>query len=284
MPSASEFYRGKVAIITGAASGIGFALANTLAGYQCHVVMTDIDSIPALPHSSANSETWTRQLDVQNQEAVAELIREVTEHFQRLDLMFNNAGVAVGGPAFETELCEWHKTINTNVLGVINGSHCAYQYMLKQGFGHIINTSSVVGILPNVLAPAYTTSKVAVAAYSLQLQLEASAFGIKVHTLLPGAVDTPILVGGNHGRPPLGISKEKLQRYWKRHHPISSGQFALSALDAIAKGKTWIILPSRWRYLPILGRYIPGLWLWHSKKLIRKQTWFKQIFAMNHTQ
>lgn len=267
----NNFYADKVALITGAASGIGFALAQELAKKQCRVIMVDLDSIAPLPFDP-NNLCQRHKLDVCDRAAYEKLFNEVTTQFGRLDFIFNNAGIAIGGPAAEYDNQEWQKTIDVNILGVTNGIHLAYQYMRNQGFGHIINTSSIVSLFPNVLTPMYSASKAAITVLGQQLQLEAKAFGVNIHTLAPGAIDTPILTGGLHGRAPHGVSTEQLLRYWQRMRPMPAEQFAQQALRAIAHGEHLIILPQRWRYLVWLSRFLPPFWLWYSRKVLSERT------------
>ncbi|WP_219914110.1 SDR family oxidoreductase, partial [Bacillus paranthracis] len=136
----------RVAIITGGASGIGKALAIQLANKDIFVIIADINETSGqeLVNNIKNNNQLARfeYLDVTNAESVEELIIKIVNEFGRIDYMFNNAGIAMYGEVFDMSLDNWKHIIEINLLGVIYGIQLAYQFMKKQGFGHIINTAS----------------------------------------------------------------------------------------------------------------------------------------------
>ena len=107
--------------------------------------------------------------------------------------MFNNAGIAIGGSAHDYGIQEWNQIIDVNLRGVVNGVQAAYCIMIKQGFGHIVNTASITGLMPTPGQVAYSMTKHAVVGLSLSLRAEAALLGIRVSVLCPGAIRTPIL-------------------------------------------------------------------------------------------
>src|ERR1043166_5903592 len=130
---------GRIAIITGAASGIGRALARQGAG--------------AAPPAA---------LDVRDAAAVAALVRSTYDSHGRLDVMVNNAGIAIGGEAYELLLAHWDRAIDVNLRGVVHGVQAVYPLMVRQRSGHIVNTASLAGLLPAPGATAYAMTKHAV--------------------------------------------------------------------------------------------------------------------------
>jgi NAD(P)-dependent dehydrogenase (short-subunit alcohol dehydrogenase family) len=234
--------------------------------------MTDIDLPAPVGNLIPMQECWARRLDVRDRAAFTHLFEECVAHFGKIDFMFNNAAIAIGGAASEYAGDEWQKLIDVNLIGLTNGVHLAYKQMRKQHFGHIINTSSIASLFPDVFTPIYSASKAAVTNLGMILRLEAEQYGVQVHTLVPGVIDTPILIGGKHGRGPHGISLEKLQKYWQKMQPMPPGQFANKALDAIALNKHLIILPKRWRLLAWCFRFCQPLWYWHSRRMLKRMS------------
>ena len=270
----SNYFKEKVVVISGGASGIGKALAEQLATHKSYVVLLDRDIAAAqsfcqdLQNAGANACAYA--LDVRDREAFTLCIQQVLERYKRIDVMINNAGIAIGGPAFEYSPEDWKYIVDVNLNGVIHGIDAVYGIMRKQGFGQIVNTASVVALFPNVLTISYSCTKAAVHSLSMTLRLEAKNFGIKVNSLCPGAVDTPILLGGQFGRISHGVSKAMLQRYWKKMQPMSAERFAHLALIGISKNRACIILPKWWHCFVWSYRLCVPIWLRYSNKMLQK--------------
>jgi NAD(P)-dependent dehydrogenase (short-subunit alcohol dehydrogenase family) len=186
----------KVAIVTGGASGIGQAICQELAERHVFVVITDINEREGkrleaeLNHHSDTSRFV--YLDVTNDKGVEQVVKEVYKEFGRLDYLFNNAGMAMYGEMYDTSLEHWKEIMDINLWGVIYGTQVGYQIMREQGFGHIVNTSSAAGLGPSPLSTAYSTTKHAVVGLTTSLHYEAEEYGVKVSTLCPTFIDTPI--------------------------------------------------------------------------------------------
>src|SRR4051794_31394559 len=151
----------RIAIVTGGASGIGRAIATALVRRGDTVTVADIDKQRAEEVAERLSELGTAEaagLDVTDAEAVGALFGSVKDRHGRLDLVFNNAGIAVGGGTEELTLDHWNKTIDVNLRGVVHGVHAAYPIMLAQGSGHIVNTASLAGLVPAPMMLPYTTT------------------------------------------------------------------------------------------------------------------------------
>lgn len=193
---------GKVAIVTGAARGIGKALAELLGERGCYVVLADIDgallseTVDGLRAAGMQSEGHV--VDVREPAAVETLIRGAYSSLGRIDYLFNNAGINVFAELLDTSLEDWNQLIDVNLRGVMHGVHFAYPLMCDQGFGHIVNTASIAGIAPTPGEGAYAATKHAVVGMSLALRIEAAAHGVSVSLVCPGAVDTPILRSSKH--------------------------------------------------------------------------------------
>jgi NAD(P)-dependent dehydrogenase (short-subunit alcohol dehydrogenase family) len=187
-------FRPKVSIVTGGASGIGLEIARELHRRGSHVVLADLDEVKA---KSAADDLGARasaaQVDVSDAEAVRALVDSVVAEHGRLDVMVNNAGIAVGGLLEELDQRHWDKALDVNLRGVINGVMAAYPHLTRQGSGHILNTASLAGLIPAPAMLPYTTTKHAVVGLSTALRAEAASLGVKVSVLCPGFVDTPLL-------------------------------------------------------------------------------------------
>jgi NAD(P)-dependent dehydrogenase (short-subunit alcohol dehydrogenase family) len=254
-------YEGAVAIITGGASGIGRALGEELARRKAEVVLADLqvdvaDEVAA-GITRAGGKASSVRLDVTDCDAVKGLVENVVAAAGRLDYMFNNAGIGIGGEVEHYEIHDWYRVIDVNLRGVINGVQAAYPIMKRQGFGHIVNTASVAGLVPVAGMLSYSTSKHAVVGLSTCLRVEAAALGIRVSALCPGAVETAIKLGKVLHAPPPEVQR----RLWEQGHPISPERLAREALVAVAKNKAIIVIPWWWKFLWWLYRLSPTLGL-----------------------
>ncbi|RJP27179.1 MAG: SDR family oxidoreductase [Actinobacteria bacterium] len=191
-----EDYKGRTAIITGGASGIGRALTEELAQRGAQVTLADIDA--ALLEKTVASlaaggyDVKGATLDVTDFQAVKKLVEESASDYGRLDYMFNNAGVVIGGEAHDFSYEDWHRVIDVNLYGVVHGVGAAYPLMVKQGSGHIVNTSSLAGLTPATGEISYTTSKYGIVGLSNALRSEGAYYGVKVSVVCPGFIRTPI--------------------------------------------------------------------------------------------
>jgi NAD(P)-dependent dehydrogenase (short-subunit alcohol dehydrogenase family) len=135
-------------------------------------------------------------VDVTNFAAVEHLVQETVARAGRLDYIFNNAGIGIGGNASHFGIEDWNQMMDVNLRGVIHGVEAAYKIMVAQGFGHIVNTASLAGLTPSPGGVAYATAKHAVVGLSNSLRAESARMGVRVSVLCPGFVRTAILEGG----------------------------------------------------------------------------------------
>lgn len=193
MPSYRTFHD-RTAIVTGAASGIGREIAVQLGAGGAIVLVTDLPGkdldavVTAI--TAAGGRASARPVDVTQPEQIQAAIDEVVAVHGRLDLMFNNAGVAIFGEFELVTLEEWDTTIDVNLRGVAHGSTLAYQQMVRQGSGHIVNTASAAGLVPVPLQVHYVATKHALIGLGKTLALEAADHGIDVTTYCPAFVES----------------------------------------------------------------------------------------------
>lgn len=259
---------GRVALITGGASGIGRALGEALAERGVRVVLADrqreLAETVAVEIRRKGRSARAFGLDVRDEHAFAELVDEVQQHYGRIDLFFNNAGIGVGGPAESFEASDWYDVLDVNVTGVVHGIRAVYPLMIRQGHGHIINTASIAGLITTSNMTSYTASKHAVVGLSKGLRVEARRHGVKVSVLCPGFVRTAILTGGEFGRMRMPHLAGQLSEMIERTRPMDPAVFAQKALKAIERNEAIIVFPRWWRALWLLDRISPtvSLALW----------------------
>ena len=178
----------------------------------------------------------------------------------RIDYLFNNAGIGVGGEVDSYTLEDWNDVFDVNLRGVAHGIQAVYPIMIRQHSGHIVNTASMAGLVAGPLQVSYTASKHAVVALSKGLRTEAEHHGVKVSVLCPGAIRTPILTGGKYGRmKSVGLSEEELLKMWEPSRPMAPEKFAERVLRAVLRNDAIIVVPAWWKALWYLDRLSPGL-------------------------
>jgi short-subunit dehydrogenase len=268
----TRLFDGSVSVITGGASGIGRALGEELANLGGDVVLADrqyeFAEEAASKIQSSGGKAEAVKLDVTDFDAVEELLREVISRKMHLDYMFNNAGVCIYGDTSLHTIDDWQMIIKVNLLGVANGVQAAYPIMVKQGFGHIVNTASLAGLIAGSGSISYTATKHAVVGLSKMLRAEAQSAGIRVSVLCPSFVDTPILDGGKFGKMLMDISPEQQRDLWdnQKFKPMSARAYARKALRAVARNKAIVIIPFWWHILWWIDRLSPNIGIWLAEK------------------
>jgi NAD(P)-dependent dehydrogenase (short-subunit alcohol dehydrogenase family) len=257
-------YEGKVAIITGGASGIGAALGRELARAGAEVVVADrqIDLAERVASEirSGGGRASAVEVDVRVFPALARVVDETVRRLGAVDYFFNNAGIGVGGEMDNYELRDWDDVFDVNLRGVAHGIQAVYPVMVRQRGGHIVNTASVAGLIATPGQGSYTATKHAVVAISKSLRVEAKHHGVRVSALCPGAIRTPILSGGKYGRTNVvGLSEESVRAKWEKLRPMDVDVFARKALQAVARNEAIIVIPGWWKALWLLDRLAPSL-------------------------
>jgi len=234
----NEYYQDKICIVTGANSGIGYALSEELLNRGSTVYMAGRNpekvEKAAVQLSAHEERVRTLVVDVTKQEQVQTAIESTAAEAGRLDMLFNNAGISLLG-LFETAtLDDWKKMIDTNLWSVIYGVHAAVPIMLKQGFGHIVNTSSVGGIIPFPMQALYNCIKYGVTGLSESLRYEYAEKGLRFSAICPGATATAIY------EKQLGKTDNKMKVPATAYPADKAASFVL---DRVAEQKGIIIVP-----------------------------------------
>jgi len=184
-----EYFCDKGCVVTGAASGIGFAVSEALLQAGAVVFMADRDT-KMLTSSAEQLGTYAGRvhsmtIDVTSQEQVQQMVEEAVARHGRLDFLFNNAGIGGTMPIGDATLEHWRRIIDLNLWGVIYGIHASLPIMRRQGSGHIINTASAAGLIPFPYQALYCTTKYAVAGLSESLRFELGDEGIHFSVVCP---------------------------------------------------------------------------------------------------
>jgi NAD(P)-dependent dehydrogenase (short-subunit alcohol dehydrogenase family) len=264
----NNYYCDKVVLITGGGSGIGRGLSQKLAIAGATVICTDIDRDKAAQTVSliSNKKAVALKLDVTMSDDFETVVEGIVKQYSRLDLIFNNAGIAVSGEIRDIAIADWKKIIDINFMGVLYGSQTAYKYMLQQGSGQIVNIASAAGLVDYLaLMAPYSVTKHAVVNYTKLLRFEAKTLGIKVSVVCPGFISTSI--GKNAVAPNANQSWNE-----KAVNDVAAGIPVDAAVDNILKGvaanKEIIIFPFKAKVVYLFARLFTGLYKLGVQKMV----------------
>jgi NAD(P)-dependent dehydrogenase (short-subunit alcohol dehydrogenase family) len=264
---------GKVAFVTGGASGIGAALAAELVerGAQVWIADRQIEDAQELAQRlrEAGGQAHAIELDVRSYPDFEYAVGEAVRHSGRIDYLFNNAAIGVAGEVDSYALEDWYDVFDVNLRGVVHGIQAIYPIMIGQGFGHIVNTASMSGLVATASQASYSATKHAVVAISKTLRLEAERHGVQVSVLCPGAVRTPAITGGKYGRTHR-YRDEGLRAMAERGRPITPEKFAKRALHAVLRGRAIVVIPAWWKPWWYLERLSPTLSMRFAKLVMLK--------------
>lgn len=190
----SQALSGKVAAITGAASGIGLECARTLIGAGARVVLVDRNEKAVREASGALGEgAIPLVVDLTDPSSVATMLPGILAAAGQLDIFHANAGMYVGGPVVEGDPDVWDRVLNLNVNATFRSVHAVLPYMMERKSGDVIVTSSIAGLVPVVWEPVYTASKFAVQAFVHTVRRQVAKHGVRVGAVAPGPVITPLI-------------------------------------------------------------------------------------------
>ncbi|MEZ5185437.1 MAG: SDR family oxidoreductase [Candidatus Nanopelagicales bacterium] len=267
-----------IALITGGGSGIGAATGTLMAKNGDTVILADVDQDAADDVAAAivaaGGKAESAALDVAEAKAFTALVDRVVTDHGRIDLIFNNAGIGVGGPIEDLTIEHWQRIVDVNIMGVVNGIRAAYPHMIEQGDGHIVNTASLAGLVPSPMLAPYAMTKHAVVGLSLSLRPEAAAHGVRVTALCPGPTETPILDSkGPHDLPPNESvsARDLLLKATGEIYPVED--LAEDLLRGISENKACIVTPRRARLAWWLHRLLPS---YLEKNAVRLVDWARR--------
>ncbi len=266
-----EIFQDKTAIVTGGASGIGKGLCEVLGRNGANVVVADLNDEDAKKVAAALQESGGRaeavKLDVTVEEDVRALVEKTAADNGKLDYLFNNAGIGIGGEVQDMDLDHWTRIVDVNQWGVVYGTLAAYKVMVRQGSGHIVNTASGAGLVPSPLLTAYSMTKHAVVGLSTGLRAEGAELGVRVSVVCPGYIDTPIFDSSEY----VNTSKETTMSVVPSSlKAMSAEDCARAALRGVARNRAIIPVQAPAYIMWWLNRLNPRIMDAQSQKIISK--------------
>ncbi|OBI55637.1 SDR family oxidoreductase [Mycobacterium sp. E796] len=256
-------FKDAVAIVTGGGMGLGEALCEELGSRGAKVVVADIDDEAACLVAAHLKQIGVPArgvcVDVADPAAVAALIESTVAEYGRVDYMINNAGIAIGGDSRDLSMQQWRHVLDVDLLGVVYGTVHAYQVMTRQGHGHIVNISSLSGLVPQPGNAPYCTSKHGIVGLSLSLRAEGADLGVKVSAACPGDMKTRIY----DNMVVVNMPRERVATLSRRTHYLMPQMSAPAAARAILRGvernRPLIVFPAAVQVIWHVYRRWPGL-------------------------
>lgn len=255
-------FDGKRVFITGAARGIGFAMATHACARRAQVVVADVDEeaakeAAAKVNAGGKGRALGVALDVTDAAAYEDVYARVENDEGEIDVAIHNAGVATVGFVETLPLEEWRRVIDVNLFGVVHGVHVAYPRMAARGRGHIVNVASLAGLIPFPSGAPYAASKHAVVGLSESLRAEARAVGVGVTCACPGYIGTDIFTSSHY----VGVKSERLLKMVPIS-PMAPGACAAKILNAAQKDRGLVVVQAEAKLSALSRRFFPRLYAW----------------------
>lgn len=271
-------FSGKVAAITGAGSGIGRALALRLARRGCHLALCDVNE-----RGLAATVEWARRtgvrvsgdrVDVANREAVYRWADRVAEEHGRVNLVFNNAGVALGSAIEGGSYEDFEWLFDINFWGVVHGTKAFLPHLRASGEGHVVNVSSVFALISVPGQGAYNASKAAVRGFTdaLRMELEMSGAPVSATSVHPGGINTNISRNsrGDASVEKLGLDTERGREKFDKLLITDSEEAARAVLRAVKKNKRRVLVGRDAYFIDGMARLLPSAYQHAVKRFVRR--------------
>jgi short-subunit dehydrogenase len=269
---------GKVAAITGAASGIGRMLAVGLANENCHLALSDVNE-KGLEETKqmigTKVKVFTAIVDVADKDQMEGFAKDAAEFHGGVDIIINNAGVALGDFLETVPMEDFKWIMGINFWGVVHGTMAFLPYLRKRPEGHIVNISSINGIIPNPNNGPYCSAKYAVKGYTETLYQELMDTNIRVSCVHPGGIQTAIARNARVNKTLSGISKDAATAiYEKELFKTTAEQAAQIIIDGIKKNERRIMVGTDAKVIDFFTRMFPKTMVYlsavASKRMAKK--------------
>ena len=251
----------KTAAVTGAASGIGRMLAVNLANEGCNLAIADIDGVGLEETAGligSRVKVSTHTVDVSDREQVIRFAEEAARHHGGVDIVINNAGVALGDFLESVPLEDFEWLFNINFWGVVYGTMAFLPYLRKQPEGHVVNISSINGIMPNPNNGPYCAAKFAVKGYTETLAQEMHGTNIRVSCVHPGGIKTNIARNTRFNCAMYSLTREKaISLYEDELFRTTADDAAKVIIKGIKRNKRRILIGADAKVLDLLTRFFP---------------------------
>lgn len=258
----TEQLRGRLAVVTGAGSGIGLATARLLASHGARLLLVDRDETALARAGESIDGSRTLACDVSDERAIERLVATVLETEGVPDVVVNNAGIGIAGPFLETGAAQWRRIIDINLLGVVHGCRLFGRAMVGRGEGgQIVNTASAAAFMPSTALPAYATTKAAVLMLSECLRAELAPSGVGVTAVCPGFIATNITRAAEYvGRPAADQERlrDQVTRAYQRRN-FTPEQVAEEIVAAIGADLPIAIVTPEAKLMRAISRLSPRL-------------------------
>ena len=257
-------------LITGAASGLGLAMAKKYASEGWAVCLADIQDeeghkVASQLKDQHGNDCFFQHLDITHEDQWQELVNTLSERWSGLDALINNAGVASGGAIDSLSLKDFQWTVDINLMGAVKGCYFCVP-LLKESKGTLINVASMAGLTHMGRMSAYNVSKAGVVALSETLLSELNPFGVNVSVVCPASFPSNLLSTiRSSSDTGVSVAKKMMDR-----SPVTADDIAGMVYDGSRKGKHIIIPTRRESILWRLKRYLPGIYFIFMKKLVHK--------------
>jgi short-subunit dehydrogenase len=273
--------RGAVAVITGAGSGIGRALAIDLARRGTHLALADVNNtgLEETRKLLGNTPAKTYTVDVGTAAEVEELARRVQQDFGRASLLVNNAGVALFGTFAEVSLEDMEWLVRINLWGVIYGCKFFLPMLQRESEAHIVNVSSVFGLIGPPGQTAYAASKFAVRGFSESLREELRSTSVRVTAVHPAGINTAIAENARAGQASRAEDRAQAKERFKKVATIAPEDAAQAIMKGILGNKNRVLIGKDAYRIDIIQRLLPArassmLSDWLSKRTESEQAQF----------
>jgi NAD(P)-dependent dehydrogenase (short-subunit alcohol dehydrogenase family) len=261
---------GKVAVVTGAASGIGRALALELGRRGARIAISDVDdaglteTVRMVEVVAPGTVVHEHHLDVSDRDAFVAYAEAVAGHFGVVHQVYNNAGIASGRTILDSEWVVYDRVIGVNLWGVIHGTKAFLPHLIASGDGHVINISSLNGYFAQDELSAYCTTKFAVRGFTETLRIEMlrDRHPVKVTVVHPGGVKTSIATNSVERAAELGIAvtdgeRRRAQIYTEKLLKMDPAQAANIIVDGVERGKARVLVGTDARVIDLIVRVFP---------------------------
>jgi NAD(P)-dependent dehydrogenase (short-subunit alcohol dehydrogenase family) len=251
--------REKRVFITGGASGLGLALATDYMARGWRVCIGDVNDERGRQAEAVllglGSEAWYVRCDVTQEADLQAVADQLLARWGGVDVVVNNAGVALGGPFEEVSIKDWAWIVDINLMGVVRGCRVFTSLFKRQGHGHLVNISSMAGLMDVPMMAAYNSTKAAVVTLSETLQLELESYGIGVTVVCPAFFKTNLTESFRSELPGLVSLTQRLME----KSSLSAADVARRIADAVEKGEFYVI------------PHLQTLWYWRLKRWLPRR-------------
>jgi short-subunit dehydrogenase len=256
--SDDAYFRGKVCVITGAGSGIGRALAENLARRGAKLALSDIDTEGLAETvrrcAALGAEIESDRLDVTEREAVLRYADAVQQHFGVVHQIYNNAGIAFHGEVIDSQFKDIERIMDVDFWGVVNGTKAFLPYLIESGDGHVVNVSSLYGLIAMPGQSAYNAAKFAVRGFTEALRQEMLAHKqpVRVTCVHPGGIKTAVARNATYA---AGIDGARAAAFFDRKLALHSPEMAAQTItEGVRKGHGRVLIGWEAKALDLFAR------------------------------